>query len=164
MSIPSALAAPAAPLPPIPARASCLLVLFLETDLNYQTVFNVRRLEVARAVADAMGVKPCCLLPRCRGPSLCSAQRDAKERWKAMHGIQQAEESVLPPWMQEKKRKIDEKEREMKARQAALEKAAQNLCARYLLGTCPRFVEWHGKCSRRHGSVEEAKKVQCCTS
>ena len=118
----------------------------------------------AKATADAMGVKPCCLLPRCRGPSLCTAQRDAKTRWKAEHGLQQREESIFPPWLQEKKRKLDEKEREMQARKATLERAAQTLCARYLIGTCPRFVEWHGKCSRRHGSAEEAKKIQCCTS
>ena len=118
----------------------------------------------AKAVADARGVKPCCLLPRCRGPGTCTAFMEARAQQKALFGSLDADD-MPPPWVVEKKRKIDERERARQERDEALDRAAQKLCSRYLLGACHRFNHLgRGKCSRLHGTAEEAVRVPCCSS
>ena len=124
------------------------------------------KLRVQSSLANDLGLKPCCYLPRCAGPGYCLAHKDAY----VAAGCQppQGEGGFrfdLPPTHEQANasrkhaRQVEIEDRQAKEARIILERSMRKrACIRWRNGICHRTAV---QCRSAHGTDEEAKKIHC---
>lgn len=122
------------------------------------------KVRLPKEITEAMGVKPCCFLPRCRGAARCTAMEDAYRASGltfpsgfTAHGPSNPLQPTHEMIRNERKRQQELASIEnAKRRGSTLDRLSKKRCHLFHMGQCHRKV-----CARKHGSVRRAAQIMC---